>query len=234
MARAVRATRIAISPRFAISTRRNMRLRRSERDVAVLLRRSRLAFRAQHGERIDDPRSCFSRLDHVVEVPHPGRDVRVREAVPVFLDQFLLPLRGFLRPLDLLLEDDLDRALGPHDGEFRRGPSEIEVPADVFRAHDVVGSAVGLSRDDRDLDRKSTRLNSSHSQISYAVFCLKKKTKAQVSSTWHIKYHLNVSLITSHTLKSFHNLILKECNITFTTCSSCLTHDVSPLIVSIV
>src|SRR5688572_31539673 len=27
-------------------------------------------------------------------------------------------------------------------------------------------------------DRKSTRLNSSHSQISYAVFCLKKKTTA--------------------------------------------------------
>src|SRR2546430_15648023 len=32
-----------------------------------------------------------------------------------------------------------------------------------------------LSRDDRQRDRKSTRLNSSHSQISYAVFCLKKK-----------------------------------------------------------
>src|SRR5688572_31613174 len=29
-------------------------------------------------------------------------------------------------------------------------------------------------------DRKSTRLNSSHSQISYAVFCLKKKTKFQL------------------------------------------------------
>src|SRR5205085_9920485 len=29
----------------------------------------------------------------------------------------------------------------------------------------------------RDVDRKSTRLNSSHSQISYAVFCLKKKKK---------------------------------------------------------
>src|SRR5205085_10370381 len=28
-----------------------------------------------------------------------------------------------------------------------------------------------------DTDRKSTRLNSSHSQISYAVFCLKKKKK---------------------------------------------------------
>src|SRR5688572_32045551 len=29
------------------------------------------------------------------------------------------------------------------------------------------------------LDRKSTRLNSSHSQISYAVFCLKKKKEMQ-------------------------------------------------------
>src|SRR2546430_12399679 len=32
-------------------------------------------------------------------------------------------------------------------------------------------------RDFRRQDRKSTRLNSSHSQISYAVFCLKKKIK---------------------------------------------------------
>src|SRR2546430_7205305 len=31
----------------------------------------------------------------------------------------------------------------------------------------------------RNGDRKSTRLNSSHSQISYAVFCLKKKKKTQ-------------------------------------------------------
>src|SRR5690606_41705528 len=31
--------------------------------------------------------------------------------------------------------------------------------------------------DDLALDRKSTRLNSSHVKISYAVFCLKKKTK---------------------------------------------------------
>src|SRR2546427_7260716 len=32
------------------------------------------------------------------------------------------------------------------------------------------------------LDRKSTRLNSSHSQISYAVFCLKKKKNKKASS----------------------------------------------------
>src|SRR2546430_12473418 len=32
-------------------------------------------------------------------------------------------------------------------------------------------------------DRKSTRLNSSHSQISYAVFCLKKKKKTRTNIT---------------------------------------------------
>src|SRR5688572_32417376 len=34
-----------------------------------------------------------------------------------------------------------------------------------------------LNVENLDQDRKSTRLNSSHSQISYAVFCLKKKNK---------------------------------------------------------
>src|SRR5689334_24174769 len=34
-----------------------------------------------------------------------------------------------------------------------------------------------MMRGDPDRDRKSTRLNSSHSSISYAVFCLKKKKK---------------------------------------------------------
>src|SRR5688572_31931460 len=37
-------------------------------------------------------------------------------------------------------------------------------------------------------DRKSTRLNSSHSQISYAVFCLKKKKKTRkITIKQHIK-----------------------------------------------
>src|SRR5689334_5527557 len=37
--------------------------------------------------------------------------------------------------------------------------------------------------DDGVEDRKSTRLNSSHSSISYAVFCLKKKKKIQITNT---------------------------------------------------
>src|SRR2546427_8487907 len=44
--------------------------------------------------------------------------------------------------------------------------------------------SVRKSGTDPRTDRKSTRLNSSHSQISYAVFCLKKKKrKAQTATT---------------------------------------------------
>src|SRR5260221_5064289 len=35
-----------------------------------------------------------------------------------------------------------------------------------------------------DQDRKSTRLNSSHTVISYAVFCLKKKKQERLATTW--------------------------------------------------
>src|SRR2546430_4460352 len=46
-------------------------------------------------------------------------------------------------------------------------------------------------------DRKSTRLNSSHSQISYAVFCLKKKKKL------HTKHHpLLVNLLFDYAMST--------------------------------
>src|SRR2546430_13542769 len=38
-------------------------------------------------------------------------------------------------------------------------------------------------------DRKSTRLNSSHSQISYAVFCLKKKNMSPTASSFERQKH---------------------------------------------
>src|SRR2546427_947260 len=51
-------------------------------------------------------------------------------------------------------------------------------------------------------DRKSTRLNSSHSQISYAVFCLKKKKKTigiQQTSAHHPQTnHLRFLLLADH------------------------------------
>src|SRR3712207_6880685 len=39
-------------------------------------------------------------------------------------------------------------------------------------------------------DRKSTRLNSSHANISYAVFCLKKKKKTSANNTHNTKYRV--------------------------------------------
>src|SRR5438477_8676902 len=49
----------------------------------------------------------------------------------------------------------------------------------------------GLTR--RIKDRKSTRLNSSHMSISYAVFCLKKKKKKEVNySTIKLTTHVRV------------------------------------------
>src|SRR3712207_7633120 len=48
------------------------------------------------------------------------------------------------------------------------------------RHHDTALAAARQQRPD--LDRKSTRLNSSHANISYAVFCLKKKKRSPDST----------------------------------------------------
>src|SRR2546430_3225317 len=53
----------------------------------------------------------------------------------------------------------------------------------MYRSIDAVPS-----RAPRAADRKSTRLNSSHSQISYAVFCLKQKNTRLNSSHSQISY----------------------------------------------
>src|SRR5690606_41623278 len=45
----------------------------------------------------------------------------------------------------------------------------------ALHPHQLGSTAAELMRMQRSLDRKSTRLNSSHVKISYAVFCLKKK-----------------------------------------------------------
>src|SRR5438309_5368380 len=48
----------------------------------------------------------------------------------------------------------------------------------------------GLPEAQTSIDRKSTRLNSSHSSISYAVFCLKKKTRFALFLGLHEPRHL--------------------------------------------
>src|SRR5437764_2257874 len=85
---------------------------------------------------------------------------------------------------------------------LRRPPRSTLFPyTTLFRSHGSIG-ATGTAHDaldvaddhtpeamsivkqrHRNIDRKSTRLNSSHRCISYAVFCLKKKKKIKINDT---------------------------------------------------
>src|SRR5688572_32489096 len=85
------------------------------------------------------------------------------------------PPRSTLFPYTTLFRSRLHHA---HLGE-RDARSAFEAPGECFID---LGGAKHLETEflaarlvDGEEDRKSTRLNSSHSQISYAVFCLKKK-----------------------------------------------------------
>src|SRR5437773_7792510 len=67
--------------------------------------------------------------------------------------------------------------LFPYTTLFRSGHHPDERYQDV-EVEGQPGAPAGVLRVGRCRDRKSTRLNSSHITISYAVFCLKKKRKA--------------------------------------------------------
>src|SRR2546430_10604064 len=64
----------------------------------------------------------------------------------------------------------------PLDGELHDAGAARSAGCDERGDLAIAGGRVG-ERVPRGADRKSTRLNSSHSQISYAVFCLKKKKR---------------------------------------------------------
>src|SRR2546430_12778228 len=85
------------------------------------------------------------------------------------------PPRSTLFPYTTLFRSSLGETIGGLLNATLNNAPEIIIAG--FALHQ--GLVQGKAGDD-DLDRKSTRLNSSHSQISYAVFCLKKKTIRQV------------------------------------------------------
>src|SRR5204863_10028275 len=68
------------------------------------------------------------------------------------------------------VEKDGERREEDHVGSRPRGPAHLANPGDQHPRHGDVPVPPLVT-----LDRKSTRLNSSHVEISYAVFCLKKK-----------------------------------------------------------
>src|SRR5205085_10781877 len=109
---------------------------------------------------------------------------------PTMIILLLATLYSFLLFFFLLIRRPPRSTLFPYTTLFRShhtadhragGSSSLPTPRSVgFRL--VLGqrdqeASGGLRVAEQQEDRKSTRLNSSHSQISYAVFCLKKKKK---------------------------------------------------------
>src|SRR5690554_7523711 len=85
------------------------------------------------------------------------------------------PPRSTLFPYTTLFRSAVDdigwKPLGPLQSEEEMPLDTLKRAAETCRALVTINPLVK-----RGIDRKSTRLNSSHVRISYAVFCLKKKT----------------------------------------------------------
>src|SRR5690348_17941270 len=94
----------------------------------------------------------------------------------------LQPPRSTLFPYTTLFRSMLEA--DAHDIVFASGTVGVAgVPGRVLSWADLAAAAADSSRLPEGMDpgdRKSTRLNSSHPSISYAVFCLKKKNRSLV------------------------------------------------------
>src|SRR2546427_9496084 len=98
------------------------------------------------------------------------------------------PPRSTLFPYTTLFRSWFDSGVASYAGSGNRTSCAARVARSVTRRR-VSPSSRSCT------DRKSTRLNSSHSQISYAVFCLKKKKNISKEEYQHILitqtiYHL--------------------------------------------
>src|SRR2546430_13033946 len=85
------------------------------------------------------------------------------------LAQLLVVLQPLLH-LRLLFGSDAELPCASSGIADRQHPDTVAFPSPTLRTTLAMKNLPVQQR-----DRKSTRLNSSHSQISYAVFCLKKK-----------------------------------------------------------
>src|SRR2546422_8330333 len=86
----------------------------------------------------------------------------------------------------LSLHDALPILLGRQAHPVGREPDLVPLGRD---------DALGFQGDDERRDRKSTRLNSSHGYISYAVFCLKKKKKETRTHRRHYDKYIHLQAV---------------------------------------
>src|SRR5699024_11730945 len=93
----------------------------------------------------------------------------------------ILPAVGDNWPANTLSNDDFPEPFGPVTTSRSPPHTSNEIGCGSRSATDTASAdnsiVLLLASDGKLKDRKSTRLNSSHVSISYAVFCLKKKRK---------------------------------------------------------
>src|SRR5688572_18705032 len=111
--------------------------RSSQRNIPVLLGRIAVPLSPQGPEGLDQPGPGVTRVYHIVDVTPLRRGKRVSELLGVLLDEPAGRNRRITGARYLLLEEDLDRSLGPHDRDLGRWPCEVDIPADVLRAHHI-------------------------------------------------------------------------------------------------
>src|SRR5256886_8821051 len=115
----------------------------------------------------------------------------VARTTALFLPLALAPARAAEEPDLIFKRSTVFKWLTPNDklATYGLDDPEVEGVACHFTVPEKGGFKgwVGVAEEVSDIslacrqiDRKSTRLNSSHSQISYAVFCLKKKKRVHL------------------------------------------------------
>src|SRR6266436_7195493 len=124
----------------------------SQRDVSVLFFGVGVALGFQGAEGGDDSGAGGGGLDYGVDVAALGGDEGVGEAVAELVDFFAAQgfALGFRNFFQFTFVDDVDGAFGAHHSDFRGGPGEISVGANVLGGHDAIGAAVSFAGDDGD------------------------------------------------------------------------------------
>src|SRR5205814_1249936 len=124
----------------------------------------------------------FARLDILVNnaaITHDGLSVRMKQ------EDWDAVIRTNLTGAHLCIQQALGTMMRARAGRIINIASIVAQMGNAGQANYVASKAglIGLTKamaieiSSRNIDRKSTRLNSSHLGISYAVFCLKKKKK---------------------------------------------------------